>query len=399
MNSRLRILATVFALCVAASSLSGCSFDPGEQTQFVGQECSNDEHCVTGAICVERRCQYEGTAQMPDAGADTANDTSPSDVPSSDVPPSDVPPDDDIVAVDVEMQDIAVQEDTMACTPTRTRCLNDTQVEYFCEDDGQFVGGGTTTCEDGLRCEDGECVPVDPSVCEFQDQPCNREGFSNGYYCADISGQDGQMRCLGICDNNAQDPDSTCPQQDTVCTFGEGNEGVCLSNCTLDEGCHTPGFGCLPSDGQPSEGICVPTNSDNKIGDRCDTDNFFDCEQGALCIDLQNGGRCEEACRAFTGGTGTDCSSGHCVPLTDTVGICQPDAGNLSEGDSCRRRQIYQTCDDDAVICAPGGGAQGPKCTRFCRLAEGDSDCTGSQTCFQYDQQRDDLGVCVDNAP
>jgi hypothetical protein len=385
MTSRLRIFASVFTLLVAASSLAGCSFEPGEHTQLVGQECFNDDQCVSGAVCVQRRCQYEGQAQvddadMPDGGPDDA------DVEYFDGPYyPDVP----------GTMDVGGTEDggqAEVCRPTTTRCIDSTQVEY-CRDDG--TGFETRNCEDGFRCAQGQCEPVDQSVCRFQDQPCNNEGFSNGYYCVDISEDGSQMRCLGICDINANDPNSTCPQAGTNCTFGDDDGAICLSSCDLDEGCSTPGFGCLPTDGSLDEGTCVPFNPANEVGDRCDDDNFFDCEEGAICLDIQNGGRCVEGCRTFTGGAGTDCANGHCVPLTPTLGMCRPDAGNLSEGDECRQRQIYQACGDDGVICAPTGGWQAPQCTRFCRLDEGDADCSADQDCIQFDNQRDDLGVCA----
>jgi hypothetical protein len=385
MNSRLRILATVFILLITASSLAGCSVEPGERTQLVGQECFLDGDCVEGALCVERLCRYETSARINDAGRDSTDD------------PADVPPG-DANDPDVGFLDVAVGEDggQQLCRPTARRCISDTELEY-CRDDG--TGFDTRTCQDGLRCERGECVPVDLSTCEFQDQPCDQEGLNNGFYCTAMGGDEDQMRCLGICDTTGDDPDSTCPEPGSVCTFSDDQGGgVCLSGCTLGQGCDLSGYGCLPLDGHQSEGACVPANPDNEIGERCDDDSFFDCEEGAVCLDLQNGGRCVEACRAFTGGPGTDCDDGHCMPLTDSLGMCRPDAGNRTEGDQCRQQQFYRTCNEDAVLCAPSGG-QSAQCSRLCRLQEGDSDCNGQQRCFQYDQDRDDLGICIDNAP
>ncbi|QDG51961.1 hypothetical protein FIV42_14800 [Persicimonas caeni] len=454
MISRLRLLTSVFALFVAASSLAGCSFEPGERTQLAGQECFSDDQCVEGLLCVERVCKPQAGVTGSDAGVDADVDT-PDD--ATDVPPGD----------DVPFLDVGQDAGQMVCEPGSRRCggrqvleiCSEDGTRYFqrecegdlvcqngrcvdpggCEDrdgdgycadedcddadrsinpgimescdtpyddncDGQVNENCTECCPggcgDGEFCSNCQCAPVDPNTCQFQDQPCSQEGWNNGFYCTSIDNS-GDMRCLGICQRNADDPDSTCPNPGSVCAFGDGEQGVCLSGCTISQGCGLPGWGCLPYDGSDREGICVPTNPNNRLGDSCDSDAFFDCEEGAICLDLQRGARCVPACRAFSNAfnSDTDCANGHCVPLTDRLGMCRPDAGNATEGDQCNQRQVFSACNQDAVTCVPSGQFQDPECTRFCRLSEGDDDCGDDQDCYQYDQQREDLGACIDDAP
>lgn len=451
MISRFGLLTSVFALFVAASSLAGCSFEPGERTQLAGQECFSDDQCVEGLVCVERVCLPQGGVTGSDAGND-----------------ADV--DDPVDAVDVPQEDAHIgdvgQDAEQICEPGAQRCGGRTIVE-ICVDDGTRYA--QRDCEEGLVCQGGrcvdpnnnctdrdgdgycieedcddsdrsinpavmescdtpyddncdgrvnetcteccaggcgdnqfcsncQCVPVDRDTCQYQDQPCNREGWNNGFYCTNFEGS-GQMRCLGICERRADDPDSTCPNAGSVCAFGgDGEQGICLSGCTLSQGCGVPGYGCLPYDGNSREGICVPTNPNRQVGESCNPDTAFDCEEGAICVEQDNGPRCVEACRPFSTARSpdTDCDSGHCFPFSPEIGTCRPDAGNRTEGDQCRQRQILRSCNQDSVSCFPSGGFQGPKCTRFCRLDEGNADCNNGQTCYQYEQRRDDIGVCID---
>lgn len=460
MSSRLRLLTALFVTLAAASWLAGCSFEPGSRTQLAGQECFGDGDCVDGLVCVQRRCQYRAFDHADAGGdvdaADVIDDAT--DVPS-DVPP-DVPPLMD-VAVDGSQRctpgrrrcagDAVVEicaddgsryfrrecEQGLVCQngdcmPTNT-CRDDDGDGYGrgcelgadCNDnnpdihpdrnevcstpvddncDGQVNETCTECCPGGCGadqfCSNCQCVPVDPSVCRYQDQPCSNEGPSNGFYCASIE-QNGELRCIGLCDSGADNPDATCPAAGTVCAFGTGdpstNQALCLNGCTISQGCGTPGYGCLPIDGSQREGICVPTNPANKLGDSCNADQFMDCEEGAFCADLNNGGRCVQACRPFTNAhiAATDCPQGsHCVAVAENIGMCQTDIPNVQEGDRCGRDQVFRTCGQDAVACYPSGG-RGTRCMRICRIAEGDADCNSGQSCYQYDQNSN-VGVCVD---
>ncbi len=378
MYSRSSFFASLFIFLLTALALAGCSFEAGERTQLAGQECMDDGQCVEGLVCVERRCRPEGVIPTADAGA---GDT---DTPDNNTPDADAPD-------DVPMLDTGVDAGTPTCTGGESRCNGNTA--EICSN-GEFTV--IEQCSDTEICDDASCVPVDPDICTRQDQICNEEGYNNGYWCGDLSESGGELRCLGVCDRSADDPNATCPEPGSVCAFGDGDQAVCLSGCALDEGCADDGLGCLPFDGQTTEGLCVPTNEANQVGDSCDPDNTFDCEAGAFCMSLQQGARCVEGCRPYTRAfdDGTDCSAGHCVPLSDTIGMCRPDAGNSTPGESCRQRHIFRACNQDATGCFPTGDFDGPQCSRFCRLAEGDTDCANGRSCVRYDQDRDDVGIC-----
>ena len=140
--------------------------------------------------------------------------------------------------------------------------------------------------------------------------------------------------------------------------------------------------------------MCIPTTN-KPVGAPCDENQFFDCEEGAICIDLggPQGGRCREACRPFefVGSPMTDCDAGHCIAFSSDLGICRPD--NMSvEGEACN--QQFTTCNDDAVGCYGGFGG-GTQCQRLCRLSEGDLDCVNNANCEQFDPQQNEIGTCI----
>ncbi len=460
MSSRLRILIEVLLLVVGLSSLAACSFEPGTRTQLAGQECFSDHECAMGLTCVQRRCQYKafdhGDAGTTDATTDVRPPTDASDVPLPPPPDGGPRPDADTVCqpgarrcsasgaieqcVDTGRRWVQVQAcaDGLVCVGgqcvSNNHCQDNDHDGYGpgcargddCNDANPAIHPGATEicntpvddncngqtneqcsqccaggCGDGMFCSNCQCLPNDPNQCNYQDQPCSHEGMNNGFYCTAL-GNAGQMRCLGLCQSDADNANSTCPDPGSICMdTGNGNgQGFCLSGCTLSQGCGLDGFGCLPIDGQQREGACVPINPTHHIGDRCDPQKFIDCEAGAFCIDLQNtgAGRCVEACRAFAHARdiATDCSVGHCVALSDTFGMCRRDGANLQEGGQCSRQQTFSACGQDDVTCYPTGGMMGSQCVRTCRLAEGDNDCNPGQTCYQFDQNRQDLGVCVD---
>lgn len=271
----------------------------------------------------------------------------------------------------------------------------DGAIDERCPPDGCCPNG----CAPNEFCTDAcVCQPFDQTVCQFQNQPCVNEGeFFNGYFCVAFTpGQ--EPRCWGICQINADDPDATCPDPTSVCAFdsGDGQNGICASTCDADaagQRACDQGLGCLQIETLTSDdGICVPTNEDNQVGDFCDPDNIFDCADGLVCIQGFGGrGRCREACRPFAnGGMGTDCDQGHCLPFSEGFGVCFPD--NMStEGENCGPQ--FTACNADAVGCYDAGGSQ--QCLRLCRLSQGNDDCADpNQGCNQIDMNQTEIGVC-----
>ncbi len=270
------------------------------------------------------------------------------------------------------------------------------QINEGCDPNGCCVGGCGPEAFCTAECA---CQPFDPGICEYQNQPCAFEGdFENGFYCVAFSPND-EPRCWGICDINAANPDATCPDPNSVCAFdaGDGQAGICMSACGtgpsgMNNSCGEPGLGCLNLDIDLGDGICVPINADNGRGQMCDSDYFFDCDEGLIC--LQGGGnrgRCREACRPFFySGMGTDCDQGHCLAFSEDLGVCFND-NNSREGETCAPAQ--SACNADAVGCYDAGDGQ--ECLRICRLDAGDSDCFGAnQSCTSFDPQQTELGIC-----
>jgi len=249
-------------------------------------------------------------------------------------------------------------------------------------------------CPMGTFCDVGcACTAFNPSICQYQNQPCSSEGtFNNGLYCLSFGGE--PSRCYGLCDQLSADPSSTCPVAGTVCAFGEDDFGVCLSQCAPGNHCGTPDLGCLPFGDQDPGGLCLPANPANQIGERCNPNESFPCESGAICVPGQNPnvGRCVEACRPFRFAlmSGTDCSDGHCIPFTPDIGVCRRD--NIrTEGEPCAA--LGTACNQDSVGCFQS--LLGNRCQRLCRLNEGDSDCTAGTFCNQFSPEQNELGVCV----
>lgn len=256
-------------------------------------------------------------------------------------------------------------------------------------------------CADG--CADSEfcntacvCQDFQPQRCESQNQPCSDlDSFVNGYYCVAL-GASTEGRCYGVCSTTAMDPDSTCPDPNSVCALGDPNDtsALCVSNCAFDQGCGDPALGCLPYDVGQTDGVCLPSNPNNPIGSSCDPDQFLDCAGGAICSPRANGngGVCREACRPFAhtdGSATTDCSAGHCFAYSADIGVCLGD-NMATEGERCGPQ--FSMCNEDAVACFPTQNGV-PRCQRICRL--GLSDCDPGLECFQFDPQQEDLGVCI----
>jgi hypothetical protein len=251
-------------------------------------------------------------------------------------------------------------------------------------------------CPDGSFCDATcACLPFDPEICQYQNQPCSEEGsFNSDFACASLG--DEPPRCYGICQLLADDPNSTCPEPNSICTFGESEFGICLSECAIGSVCGTPELGCLPYGSSDQGGVCIPSDPTGTIGSRCSPNDSFPCESGAICIPSNNNpnvGRCEQACRPFeyANASGTDCDTGHCLPFSPEIGVCVRD--NLrSEGEICQA--IGTTCNQDAVGCFPSF-AGNARCQRLCRLDAGATDCTPGTFCQQFDPEQTEIGVCI----
>ncbi len=425
--------------------LMACGSDINSGSQGVGQQCFFPSDCMAGLSCYNRVCAPIGGAGpiQPDAGPDAKNDTTP-------LP--DVTPLPDMVAcrtgdrrciseTEVEECVRGNWEPNQFCSDGSVcvsgNCLFDTPPN--CNDnDGDGYGDG---CDLGPDCDDNngrvnprqrencntpfddncngdvnencdmeccpggcgdqefcnnscECVTVDPRICEYQDQPCQNDGsFNNGFLCVALN-ENAPLRCYGLCDKSIPNPNSSCPEAGSVCSFGDQNQGICLTACDGATGCAAADNGCLKIDTGPKEGICVPMNPNNQIGDRCNPEAFFDCEENAFCIDPQNNGRgrCVESCRPFAldrDGPQSDCSSGHCLAFSATIGTCTQDNGAV-EGDSCRPQNT--SCGRDAVGCYPNGQGR-VECQRVCRLDVGASDCLDEGVCFDLGGNSD-IGLC-----
>lgn len=440
-----RLIVSTISFFALASLVAACSFDTDPGSSFAGQVCFEDADCASGLTCRERRCRPVSGVQISDASADSqAPDTEPDtgvEVWDQDTVEAECVPATSRCGEDGQLE-VCTQAGTWsdsACPQGTTceagQCEGDTE----CADqdgDGYLGGPGCPDCNDsdpsinpgaeevcdngddddcdgavdeGCQtecCPDGcaaeeicslcECKPFEPEECTVNGQPCSNPGqFVNGYFCTDEIF--GEPRCVGICDNTAPDPDSTCPDEGTVCAFGDdGDQGLCLEACDLDEQCGTSGFGCFPIGGEDSDndGICVPTDESKQVGDLCDPDQTFQCESGAFCLDFGQGqARCSQACRPFEDDATTDCDEGHCFAFSPDLGFCQEDADSSPDGD-CDSQNQFQTCGVDAQICVPLGQFGGAQCLNQCRTELGDQDCDNGRGCGEIDNF-EGVGFCV----
>ncbi|MBA2662107.1 MAG: hypothetical protein H0U74_07400 [Bradymonadaceae bacterium] len=389
---------------------SGCSLDLSPGTQLSGQECLQDGDCLNSFSCIDRRCTPRNVRRA--SGGDTAYEQPNDDISiGPDAPPQDASP----IGIDIDV------EPPPNCQPGQRFCVDDATAGRCRVVPGGGVVVEATRCRSNQSCENGVCTndPVvndgccdggcgsnqfcsnckcqayDEQICRFQDQPCVQEGsFINNYYCTKLTGS-GELRCYGTCDRTLSNPDASCPGQNSVCTLGEEERGLCLSSCDPDKAsCGEPGMACLPTQTLIGGGFCVPTNENNQLGDRCDLNSLLDCTERALCLELEpnTGGRCVEVCRPFAKrGGNTDCSKGHCLAFSPTLGICVED-NDFKEGETCQ--PLFTTCSEDALACYPSPGI-GTRCSRVCRLSQGSADCTDGRRCLQYDPEQVELGVCL----
>ena len=264
-----------------------------------------------------------------------------------------------------------------SCNEDARACVPDPDPEPECCPDG---------CGANQICDGCQCVSYDPSICQYQDQPCTVEGqFSNGFSCFRY-GETDSLRCYGICTTGAPDPDATCPGTDpALCLFEAGQpNGICASWCGPGRPCADSRQRCVYRDGGPYTGVCWPVTGTGQAGDACDPFDVFSCAGTALCID----GTCQDSCRPFYGGP-TDCSSGNCLPFSEDLGVCAADSGAPG---ACTTQGT--TCGGDATGCFPSTTGLGLQCYDFCRLSTGFADCGPGQVCFDFSGGEGELGVC-----
>lgn len=398
MMTRLAVLLSLFAM-VGLLIATGCSPDT-EGERAAGQECTDDVDCAEGLVCSERVCRSVDDNGV-DAG-DVGDDT-------DDGPDDDAGVNDDEDVVDNN------DEPGIECDPGDTRCDSDTVVErcvsgddgpYWtlsnCPDDhvcdnGQCVDESDPNgyccpdgCGEGEICHNCQCEDYDPDQCGFQDQPCSNEGqIANDYVCTDIGGDD--LRCIGLCEPAADDPDNTCPDSNTICQFEDSTDpnGYCMTSCSIGDGCADDWMTCIYNASSIDDGLCQPQTGTAQPGDPCDSEDPFGCEGTALCI----GGFCQDTCRPF-GQDDTDCDDGYCLALNADVGICADDS-SLND-DDCSAQ--FTTCGEDATICVDET-PQNPQdvdlsCRDACRTELGDEDCDGDESCEVADPDNPTLGIC-----
>lgn len=405
-------------LLVGGAVVGACRPETADGTQLAGQECLQSPDCREGLVCVSQRCVPVSVRRDADASV---------------VPVEDVGTDTlDALVADVGSGDATGGLDSgspapeSCLAPGATRCQDaSTRQECVAGEDGALVwqpvpcaegqscrdgrclggaggaGGGELRCcaegcPDGQFCHDCQCQAYDPAQCALQGQPCSQEGPQGaGFVCTRLGGESDTLRCYGQCDPAAASADGSCPERGSVCLPSEdGPSGFCLSACTLAQGCGESGQGCLPYENAQSEGVCIAARPDRALGDSCDESAALDCGEGALCVNLL--GRrgqpvCTQACRPFFHeGSATDCTSGHCLVLSETLGVCTADVGRR-EGEVCTTSP--GSCGEDGLGCYPDGTGQ-QRCIRICRLAPGSDDCTNGRRCIPFDASNTVLGVC-----
>lgn len=279
------------------------------------------------------------------------------------------------------------------CTGDAWELLGNCGPNQYCSDASCFDEPTDDCCPNGCGsqevCDGCTCKGYDPALCQYQDQPCTTEGqISNNFICSDYGGT--QLRCFGICNPNSAVPDSTCPGTDeAACLHDPGAPtGYCLKACDLNDQCTDSRMRCVNYDiRDDADGACLPTTGVGGVGDSCNPDNFFSCAGNNICV----GGLCQQACRPFAGGD-TDCTQGNfCLPFDSRVGMCAPN----SEGANGTCSAEFTACSADGTGCFMAFNSNQLICYEFCRLAQSNEDCPAGDTCWQHDQNNNELGMCV----
>lgn len=397
---------SVFSLFVIAAftgllavSCGGEEPDP----ELENGECTSDEDCMGSFVCVSGNCQApDGADAGMDAGEDAGVDAGPDVV-------------DDADGEDADPTD--PNDTEPECTPGQTRCASDTTVERCIAPSGDDPYWTAGNCEEGQVCEDGlcrteddpddccpdgcddeeichqcSCTEYDPAECTFQDQPCSEEGqISNDLTCIDF-GESGELRCVGLCNPGADDPDTTCPEDNSICLFEDTSQpnGICMKNCSIGDGCADDWMTCRYNDQAADDGFCQPQTDTIAIGDPCPPDEPYSCAGDGFCV----GGFCRQTCRPFHDDESTDCADGYCLAFNGNSGVCGQDS-SIGDG-QCTAH--FTTCGEDATGCfaEPLGDPQPEEfvCYDICRLQLDDYDCADDYTCEQYDPNNPAVGRC-----
>ena len=408
MKSHLIIAAAV--AMAAIFLMTACSLDWHEGSQGAGQECGTDFHCAANLVCINHRCRPVGT--------DDSSTTDPTDAGTTDTegpngieppPPNNTPGPTDASITDAD------EPFPQECTAGERRCASpDLVEECYVQDDGsttwrtrqcptdEVCHNGDCVddspppppdccpdgCDDDQICHECSCVTYDSSTCAYQHQPCETEGqISGGFVCSQFA-EDVTPRCYGLCTPQANNPDETCPGENSVCTYEEPNQanGFCLMNCSIGDYCSDDAMDCRYHGAGHDDGVCFPSTGTGQVGDPCNPEDFFSCAGTAICA----GGICQQSCRPFDQDQ-SDCASGYCLPFGPNMGVCA--TSTLMDDGSCTAQ--FTTCGDDATGCFPAPQTGELTCYDFCRLELDDADCAEGETCFQYDPNNPGLGACT----
>lgn len=414
-----RLALLVAPVAAAALIFVGCT--PTEAPGAAGQECTSDDDCADGLVCVERVCRTTDDGFNTGDDADLG-DAGPNDE-QGDVNAEDNQQDNDNQNQDNDNQENQNQNDESPfdCTPGDTRCESETTIERCLAPIDEEPYWSSSSCPETHECENGRCIdqfddeeccpdgcaddeichncscePYDPDECTFQDQPCSQQGaIDNDFVCAPIDGVS-DLRCLGLCSPGADNPDDTCPEDGTVCQFEDPNQanGHCVTACSVGEDdCPGDFMTCRYHDASTDEGLCQAQTDTTAPGEPCDPEDYFSCAGTAVCA----AGFCQPTCRPFDQDE-TDCDDGYCLPFDANFGIC---ANNSQIDDEGNCSAHFTTCEGDATGCfdETPNDPQSPDmvCRDLCRLNLDDEDCDGDQVCEQYDPNNPIIGNCIDD--
>lgn len=353
-----------------------CNLATGECEPEPEPECSSNEECAEGEVCISRQCVQPEPECRVDAGCEAG------EICEGGQCITGCRMDQDCNAGDVCEE--------LTCVPG-PECFNDNDcgTGEICQDE---------TCVDGCR-TDGQCP-------EHQ--------FCDGAVCADGCRSDTQCGDNMICQENA------CVEGcrgELDC--GEGfycNENLCVPGCRGDQACGAGQIcednscvaGCRDDRNCASDQAC---NDNNQCVEACANDG--DCDGGQICRDRL----CRMGCRMDA-----QCASGEICEGEVCVGGCRQDAqceageicedlacergcredGQCNDGQICLNQACVSGCRTDGE-CGDGQVCLDNTCRAGCRM---DGDCVGegqvclNNACFQGCRRDSDCGEgmgCRDN--